>query len=241
MPTTNASRTQLTGQDHWVNTERPLPPEESKFLGRLAEAVLEIPPFTPVYCSSANGFGVLGLLKSVSRGGLQVLVPLSLPLGDVVQVTIGEGRVVLGKVLYSVRRSTIYQVGIVFSSRHELEIPVGCLAVIRSLDEPSTRTRGNVVDVGSSRLSIFCKTMLVPGAWVRVEANGWLLFGLVEAVVATSMLACCVDIHLEAACHAASTALETADSIPPGIDETANATRLSGRKAARELMIATTA
>jgi hypothetical protein len=92
----------------------------------------------------------------------------------------------------------------VFTYRYKPAIVVGDLVVIKSLDEPFTLTRGNVLDVGDTRLSIFCKTMLAEGAWVRVEANGWIVFGLVEAVVATSMLACCVDIQLEAAFPASS-------------------------------------
>jgi hypothetical protein len=53
--------------------------------------------------------------------------------------------------------------------------------------------------------------MLAEGAWVRVEANGWIVFGLVEAVVATSMLACYVDIQLEAAFPASSIVLESSE------------------------------
>jgi hypothetical protein len=241
MPTTDASRTQMSGNDHCVDTKRPRLPEQSMFPARLAEAVLQIPPFTQVYCSTAAGLGVHGSLKSVSRSGLQVLVPVSLPLRGVVQVTIAHCRAVFGEVLYCIKRSSIYQMGIVFSSRHRPEISVGSLAVVKSLDEPFTLTRGNVLDVGRTRLSIFCKTRLVPGAWVRVEANGWNLFGLVEAVVATSMLACCVDIYLEAAIPAASTDLsqiaqpceEIANSLQPAIlgqsRERDEASRLEGR------------
>jgi hypothetical protein len=215
----------MSGHDHYVDIEDVRLPEQSMFLARLAEAVLQIPPFIQVYCSSATGVGVHGLLKSVCRSGLQILVPASLPLRDVVQVTIANCRAVFGEVLYCVKRSGSYRVGIVFVPRHKPEISVGCLVLIKSLDEPFTLTRGTVLDVGSNRLSIFGKTTLTPGAWVRVEANDWILFGLVEAVVATSMRACCVDIHLEAAFPAASTGQsqivepreETANSFQPAI------------------------
>jgi len=190
--------------DYEVNGKSPVPPEQSMFLTRLAEAVLQIPPFVQVYCSSATGVAVHGMLKSVSRSGLQVLLPASLPAGDIVQTTIANCRVVFAEVLYCVKRSGGYCVGMVFTYRYKPAIVVGDLVVIKSLDEPFTLTRGNVLDVGDTRLSIFCKTMLAEGAWVRVEANGWIVFGLVEAVVATSMLACCVDIQLEAAFPASS-------------------------------------
>jgi hypothetical protein len=206
MPTT-ASRTEFSGHDHRADTEQPVVLKQSLFLNRLSASVLQIPPYIHVYCSSATGFGVHGLLKSVSRASIQVLVPSPLPLRGVVQVTISHCRAVFGEVLCCVKRSGAYQVGIVFCSRHKPEIPVGCLAVIKSLDEPFTFTRGNVLDLDSNRLSIFCKTILSAGAWVRVEANGWILFGLVKAVVATSMVACCVDINLEAALPADLTAL----------------------------------
>jgi hypothetical protein len=179
-------------------------PQQSKLEARLAEAVLRIPPFVQVSCCGPNGQRVDGLLKSISRAGLQVLLPLSLPIGGIVEVTIARCRSIFGEALYCVKRSGIYQIDIVFSSRHKPEIPVGGLAVIQSLDEPFTLTRGNVLDIGSTRLSIFCKTRLVEGVWVRVEANGWILFGLVDAVIATSMKACSVDIRLEAAFLAAS-------------------------------------
>ena len=204
MPTTDTSRTQLSGHDYEVDTKSPVRPEQSMFLTRLAEAVLQIPPFVQVCCFSATGIVVDGLLKCISRSGLQVLLPAYLPAGDVVQLTIANCRAVFAEVLYCVKRSGGYRVGMVFTHRHKPEIFVGDLVAIKSLDEPFTLTRGNVLDVGSTRLSIFCKTMLAAGAWVRVEANGWIVFGLVEAVVATSMLACCVDIQLEAAFPASS-------------------------------------
>jgi hypothetical protein len=119
-------------------------------------------------------------------------------------VTIAHCRTVLGEVLYCLKRSTIYQVGMVFCSRHKPDISVGCLAGIKALEKPFSITRGHVLDCGSTRLSILCKTMLAPGAWTRVEANGWILFGVVDAVIPTSMMASCVDIQLEAAFPAAS-------------------------------------
>jgi hypothetical protein len=194
VPTTAVSRSRTQDQEI---------PEQSTLEVRLAEAVLRIPPFVQVSCCGPNGQRIEGLLKSITRAGLQVLLPISLPIGGIVEVTIAHCRPIFGEALYCVKRSGIYQIDIVFAARHKPEIPVGSLAVIQSLDEPFTLTRGNVLDIGSTRLSIFCKTRLVEGVWVRVEANGWILFGLVEAVIATSMKACSVDIRLEAAFIAA--------------------------------------
>ena len=200
----STSCSQMIGVDHQVGTQRPDIPEQSMLATRLAEAVLRIPPFIQVYCASPTGLRVHGLLRSVSRTGVQVLLPVALPLGGIVQITIAHCRAMFGEAFSRVKRSGVYQMGIVFISRHNPEISAGSVAVIKSLDEPFTLTRGNVLDAGSTRLSIICKTRLLEGAWVRVETSGWILFGLVEAVVATGMVACCVDVRLEAAFPAAS-------------------------------------
>jgi hypothetical protein len=221
MPTTvfSSAPGRMAGLHRRVGTQRPEKSEQSTLVPRLADAVLQMPPFIQVHCVSPTGLGMHGLLRSVSRTGVQVLVPVSLPLRDVVEVTISHCRTVFGVVLYCIKRSGMYRMGIAFSSRDKPEISVGSVAVVKSLDEPFTLTRGNVLDVGSNRLSIFCKTRLVEGAWVRVEANGWIVFGVVEAVVAMSMLACCVDIRLEAALPAASADLP---QLLPAREETAN-------------------
>ena len=173
MPTMNASRTLVSGHDYEVDGKSPVRPEQSMFLTRLAEAVFQIPPLVQVHCCSATGVAVDGLLKSVSRSGLQVLLPASLPAGDIVQIAIANCRAVFAEVVYCIQRSGGYRVGMVFTYRHKPDISVGDLVAVQSLDEPLTLTRGNVLDVGSTRLSIFCKTMLTEGAWVRVEAR-WL-------------------------------------------------------------------
>jgi hypothetical protein len=178
--------------------------EQSAFLARLTEAVLQIPPFIQVCCSSDTGRSAHGFLKAISHGGIQVVLPVSLPLGETVEITIATCRMVLGEVVYCVPHSGAYRVGMVFKSRHKPDLSVGCLVAVKALDEPFTVTRGSVLDVASAGISILCKTMLTAGVWVRVEANGSILFGLVQAVVATSMLACCVDIQLKAAFPAAS-------------------------------------
>jgi hypothetical protein len=161
--------------------------------------VVEAPRLIQAYISGTSGLGICGLLKSVSRGGLQVLTPIPVPVRSTVLVTIVDCCTVAAEVHYCIKKSTAFQLGIVFSTRHKPEIAVGAFAVICELEEPFTLTRGHVMDVGSDCLSILCKTKLTPNTWVRVESNGWVIFGGVEGVVASSMLASCVGIHLDAA------------------------------------------
>jgi hypothetical protein len=161
--------------------------------------VVEAPRLIQVYISGASGLGVNGLLKSVSRGGLQVLTPIAVPLRSAVSITIAGCCSVPAEVFYCIKKSPVFQVGIVFSSRHRPEVSVGAFAVIRELDESFTTARGHVLDVSSSSLSILCKSKLTLNSWVRVEYNGWVLFGEVEGVVVSSMVASCVGIHVDAA------------------------------------------
>jgi hypothetical protein len=163
------------------------------------DPVVEAPRLLQVFISGRSGLGINGLLKSISRGGLQVLTPIPVPVRSAVLVTIAGCCTVPAEVFYCVKKSSAFQVGIVFSTRHKPEIAVGAFAVIRELEEPFTVARGHVMDVGSSSLSILCKTKLTPNTWVRVESNGWVIFGEVEGVVASSMAASCVGIHLDAA------------------------------------------
>src|ERR1700761_3768596 len=117
---TSAPSGHISNLEQHACTPSPESPEQS-MLARLAEAVLQIPPFVHAYCSSATGLGVHGLLSSVSRSGIQMLLPISLPVGDVVQVTIAHCRAFFGEVLYCVKRSGTFLINIVFSSRHKPE------------------------------------------------------------------------------------------------------------------------
>jgi hypothetical protein len=148
---------------------------------------------------SSSGLSLQGLLKAATRGGLRVPTPLSVPLGCSVQITIQHCQPILCEVFYCVKKPEGYQVGVVFSAHHKPQIAVGSLAVIEALDEPFAGTRGNVIDVAHSSVTIFGKTTLVPGARVRVKSNDWLFFGNVEFVIATTMVASCVGVRLEAA------------------------------------------
>jgi hypothetical protein len=201
----------LTVPDQCLDTEPPDLMEQVPLPTRLADsAVIEAPPFTRVYISSPSSFGVHGLLKCAPRGTLQIITPVSVPIRCTVKITIAGCRAVCGEVFFCIKRGTVYQVGLDCCSSYEPDVAVGGLAIINALEEPFTVTRGHVLDVGGSALSILCKTMLVPGTWVRVESNGWILFGQVERVVAISMVACCLSVHLEAAFPADSTSPEPA-------------------------------
>jgi hypothetical protein len=179
------------------------PIEQATLPVRLADlTVVEASPLIQVYISSRTGFGAHGLLKSFSRGGFHVLTSLALPLWGAVEISLIHGRAVLGEVVYCVKRARTYQVGIIPFSFQEPKIAIGGMAVIHALDKPFTLTRGHVLDIGNRHLSIFCKTRLEPGAMVRIESTGWMLFGSVESVVATSMLASCLGVRLEAALFA---------------------------------------
>jgi hypothetical protein len=180
--------------------------ESKTLLSGQADAIVEAPTFIQVYLFSPSGFGAHGLLKSVSRGGLQVLTPIAVPVGSAVEVTVSGCEPVPAEVFYCVKKLSAYQVGIVFSTRQKPEAAVGSFSVISELDEPFTVSRGHIVDAGSNSISILCKTAVRPQAWVRVESNGWVLFGEVEGVLPTSMLASCVGIHLDAAFRARSNA-----------------------------------
>jgi hypothetical protein len=168
------------------------------------DAVVEAPRFVQVFVSGRSGFGAHGLLKSLSRGGLQLLVPVSVPVRTTVQVTVSGCEPVAADVFYCVKKNAVYQIGMVLRSRPKPEVALGSLAVIHELDEPFTVSRGHVVDVARDSLSILCKTAIRPEAWVRLESNGWVLFGGVKGVVPTSMLASCVGVHLDAAFRASS-------------------------------------
>src|ERR1700734_2066363 len=204
MPTTEAPRSSgqivqaLTVHDH-------CPIQQPKLSdGRDDQAVVEAPPLLQDQISSPSGARVHGLLKSVCYGGLEVLSPISVPLRCSVEVTIAGCRAGPGEVSYCVKRSTVYQAGIVLSRHRQPDIAIGGSAIINSLDEPFTVTRGHVLDTGSSSLWMLCGTMLSPGAWVRVESNGWILFARTESILGIGMAAWCVGVHLEAAFRAQS-------------------------------------
>jgi hypothetical protein len=152
-----------------------------------------------VRISSPSGQRVYGLLKSVSRGGAQVVTRVAVPIRCPLEITIAGCLPSAGEVFYCLRRSGVYQLGIVFRFRQKPDIALGAVATIRGLDPPYEQGRGNVLDVSGSSVTILCKTWVAAGARIRLESGRWILFGVVKNVIPTSMVGRCVDIHLEAA------------------------------------------
>jgi len=159
--------------------------------------VVEAPRLTQVYISLLSGLGVHGILKSVCTDGIQILTPVPLPISSAVLISIAGCATVWAEVHSCVKRAAVFQVGIVLYTRYKPEVVVGDFAVIHQLENPFTTSRGHTVDVGTHSLSIVCKTDISTNAWVRVESSGRVLFGRVERVVACSMMASCVGIHLD--------------------------------------------
>lgn len=162
-------------------------------------AVIETPPLTQVYISGPSGLGIHGLLKAISRDSIQVLTPIPVPVRSLVLIRIVGCCPVRAEVFYCVKKSAVFQVGIVFSTQYKPEVAVGSSAVVYSLETPLTVACGQVWDVGFSSLSILSKTSLSSNEWVRVESNGWVLFGEVEGVVASGGVAIGLGIHVDAA------------------------------------------
>jgi hypothetical protein len=168
--------------------------------------------------SPSHGFRVHGSLKSISRGGLQVLTPLAVPIRCPLRVSIAGCRSVGGEALYCLKRSMLYQVGMVFSSRQKPNIALGDLATIDTLETPFVKGRGSILDIGNSSVSILCKTAIAPEERVRLESSGWVLFGVVKDVVATSMVGRCLEVHLQAAFPADSNQRSALAVMPSAAD-----------------------
>lgn len=203
MPATATSPTPLltkSGTDHPSAPGLPEFTEQTTLPSRFAHLkVVEAPRLTQVYISLVSGLGVHGILKSVSRDGIQILTPAPVPIRSAVLINIAGCATVRAEVLYCVKRAMAFQVGMVLYARYKPDVVVGDFAVIHELEDPFTEARGHIVDVGTSSLSIVCKTDLSTNSWVRVESSSRVLFGHVERVVASSMMASCVGIHLDSA------------------------------------------
>ena len=155
--------------------------------------------FGKVQISLPSELRVHGLLQSVSRGGAQIVTRAAVPIRCPLKITITGCRPLTGEAFYCLKRSAVYQLGIVFPGRQKPNIVLGAVATIRRLETPFDLGRGNILDVGASSITILCKAWVAPGARIRVESGGWVLFGAVKNVIQTSMVSRCVEIHLEAA------------------------------------------
>lgn len=163
------------------------------------DVIVQPPQVRRVYLSSSTGFAGHALLRSVSRIGIQVLAPVPVPIRCDLQVTIAGCRPTFGEAFYCRKQSSVHKVGIVFGSIPKPAVLTGAVADIQMLDAPLSVGRGNVVEVGRSSLSILGKTSIPTGAWVRIESNGWIMFGVVRDHIATSMKSGYLQIHLQAA------------------------------------------
>jgi hypothetical protein len=76
------------------------------------------PEFIRVFISSATGFSVHGLLRSVSRGGIQIFTPVPVPTRCPLQIAIAGCLPIAGEALYCTKRMPVYRVGIVLSLRN---------------------------------------------------------------------------------------------------------------------------
>jgi len=169
----------------------------------------------------SHGLRVHGSLKSISRGGVQVTTPLAVPIRCPLRISIAGCRPVVGEALYCLKRAMLYQVGMVFSSRQKPSITLGDMATIDTLEPPFVTGRGSILDIGSSSVSILCKTAIAPEERVRLESSGWVLFGVVQDMVATSMVSRCLEVHLQAAFPAESSH-RAALAVMPSTAETGN-------------------
>jgi hypothetical protein len=160
---------------------------------------VEAPGLSQIYISNTSGLGVSGLIKSVSSRGLHVLTPVRMPVQRDVMVTVAGCCTLRADVVYCVSKSPGFHAGIVVATYQKPEIAVGAFVVIRELEKPFSVTKGHVMDAGSNSLSILCKTKLKSNTRVRVESNGWVMFGEVELVVLSTMVASCLLVRLDAA------------------------------------------
>ena len=166
---------------------------------RATTRVIHAPRFTRVFISSRTGFSVHGIVRSVSRAGIQILTPVPVPIRCPLDIAIVGCRPIAGEALYCIKRAPVHRVGIVLSSQHKPSLEVGSVADICSLDPPFTVGRGSILAVRGSRASIFSKAAIPPGSWVRIESSTWILFGVVKDMVPTGMVGRYLEVHLEAA------------------------------------------
>jgi hypothetical protein len=208
------SKTTETANDRGASMNSLLVEPSSRVASHKRQRVIWPQQFAKVQISIPSGLRVHGLLRSVSRGGVQILTRAAAPIRCPLMITITGCRPLNGEAFYCLKRSAVYQLGIVFPGRQKPNIALGAVATIRQLEEPFDQGRGNILDVGGSSITILCKTWVAAGARIRVESGGWVLFGVVKNVIANSMISRCVEIHLEAAFPARPEDSHATESFP---------------------------
>jgi len=170
--------------------------------------------FTGVHISSPTGLSVDGLVRSVSRGGVQISTSARVPIRCALEMGIAGCQPIAGEALYCIKRGALHRVGIVFSCRYKPLLRCGAVANLRSLESPFAIGRASILEVRGSGVSMFGKAVMNPGSWVRIDSSGWILFGVVKELVPTGMRGHYLEIHLEAAFPADTTDQTAAAETP---------------------------
>lgn len=155
--------------------------------------------FTRVRIASTSGIRVFGVLRETVRGRIQVLTTIPVPVRCPLEITLEGCQPATGEAFYSIKRSSVFLIGIVFASCPKPSCTVGSVATIRDLESPFATCCGRILNVGNTSLSVLYKTAFPPGAWVRLEWSNWILFGVVRYAVPAGTAGRCVCVHLEAA------------------------------------------
>jgi hypothetical protein len=161
-------------------------------------------PHTKVQIVSSSGFGVFGILKSIARGGMQVFTTIVVPIHSPLEVTISGCLPISGEAYYSIKRHSFCQVGIVFSDRHMPKLLASAPVTVSDVASPFDQGSGTVVEIVNSSLSVVSEIAVAPESWVRVETNGWVLFGVIRDCVPLSAGRQRLRIHLAAALPSAA-------------------------------------
>jgi len=158
--------------------------------------------FTRVRIASRSGTRAFGVLKPAASGGIRVLTTIPVPVRCPLELAPEGCQPAAGEAFYSIKRSSVFLVGIVLASREKPNCSVGSPATIRDLEAPMASCRGTILDVGNTSLSVLSSMAFPPDAWVRLESSGWILFGIVRDVASAGTAGQCLRIQLEAAFRA---------------------------------------
>lgn len=182
-----------------LSFEEPLETEPWRSVTHATGGHVKPLPFTRVQIASPSVTRIFGVLREAVRGQIQVLTSIPVPIRCPLEITLEGCRPAAGQAFYSIRRASVFLVGLALSNSLKPNCAAGSFATIRELDSPLTSRRGTILDLGTTTLSVVCKTPIALGAWVRIESRGWILLGVVKEVVPTSFAGYCVRVHLEAA------------------------------------------
>lgn len=185
-----------------LSFERTLDAEPWRSLTQTTGCDIKPRQFTRVRIASGSGARVFGVLRAAARGGIQVLTTIPVPVRCPLEITLEGCQPSNGEAFYCIKRASVFLVGIILTSRQKPNCAAGSVATICDLESSLAGCRGSIVDLGIASLTLLCKTAFPPGAWVRLESRGWILFGTVREVALTSMAAHTVCVHLEAAFRA---------------------------------------